>query len=319
VIAARSAMAEAVRAGLSAPRRSLPPFLLYDELGSALFDAITLLPEYYVTRTERAILEHDADRIVERALAESTGPVAVLELGAGSASKTPIVLDAFQRAVGNVSYFPADVSRSALDVAVSRLAVTHPRLRVRPVEGTHQQALRQLATWEGTVVAMFLGSSIGNYDDRDSAALLAHVRRTLGRRGALILGVDRAKPVDLLLPAYDDAAGVTAAFNRNLLVRINRELDADFGTSQFRHLAVWNEATSAVEMHLESTVRQRPYIRALDLAVALAPGERIHTESSFKYSDERIGSVLTRAGLPSCARFEDDRGWFALHVARPQS
>ncbi len=316
---AHDEVAEAVLRGLTAPRKSLPPFLFYDARGSALFEDITELPEYYLTRTERGILVDDADRIVAAILRSARGPVAVLELGAGTATKTDILLQAFARARKDVHYFPADVSPTPLDVARARIASTLPQIRVSPIVGTHDDALQRMREWEGELAVFFLGSSIGNYADDDAVALIAEVRGAIGRHGSLLLGADRTKSLDVLLPAYDDPAGVTAAFNRNVLVRINRELGGDFDPASFRHVAIWNEGTSAIEMHLESVVAQRAHVAALGLTVDFARGERIHTESSHKYTERHVAELLEAAGLRSESAFEDARRWFSLHLARALS
>ncbi len=313
---ASSEVADAVRRGLSAPRKALPPFLFYDREGSDLFEQITLLPEYYLTRTERGILARDADSIAARLLAGARGPVAVLELGAGTATKTDLLLAAMVRARSDVHFVPADVSPTPLDAARTRLAASLPQLRVSPLVGTHGDALRRAVAWEGDLVVLFLGSSIGNYADDDAAALLAEVQSALGPRGTFLLGVDRAKSLSTMLPAYDDAAGVTAAFNRNMLARINRELGGEFDLATFRHVALWNEATSAIEMHLESLVAQTVRIGVLDMTVRFARGERVHTESSHKYTDRHVQGLFQAAGLAPVASFEDAERWFSLHVTR---
>ncbi|MEI8255089.1 MAG: L-histidine N(alpha)-methyltransferase, partial [Deltaproteobacteria bacterium] len=309
-------IAGAVRTGLTAPRKWLPPFLFYDEQGSALFEKITELPEYYVTRTERSILERDAERIATRVLEGTPGPIAVLELGAGNAIKTDILLRAFAKVRNDLRYFPADVSPTPLEAARERLASSLPALCVSPIVGTHADAMRSASAWEGSFVVLYLGSSIGNYEDADASVLLTDIRGVMGRHGALLLGVDRTKPLDVLLAAYDDRAGVTAAFNLNVLARINRELQADFVLDAFRHVALWNESASAIEMHLESVAPQSVHIAALDLTVRFDRGERIHTESSHKYTDGRVRDLFDSAGLlPVCA-YEDAQRWFAVHVAR---
>ena len=312
-----ASLADAVRRGLTAPRKSLPPFLFYDAAGSELFEQITELPEYYLTRTERGILEKDADAIAARLLEGLRGPVAVLELGAGTAIKTDLLLAAMVRARKDVHFVPADVSPTPLDAARARLAAALPTLRVTPFVGTHGEALSRTGGWargEGDLVVLFLGSSIGNYADAEAGALLTEVRGAIGARGTFLLGVDRAKPLETLLPAYDDAAGVTAAFNENMLARINRELGGHFDLTTFKHVALWNEAASAIEMHLESVVAQDVEIDALELTVRFARGERIHTESSHKYTDRHVQALLDGAGLAPLASFEDPKRWFSLHV-----
>jgi dimethylhistidine N-methyltransferase len=310
-----AALVTAVRSGLLAPKKSLPPFLFYDARGSALFEQITLLPEYYLTRTERSILERDAACIATTVLSGLPGPVAVLELGAGTATKTEVLLRAFTHERKDITFLPADVSPSPLEEARKRLARTLPDLLVKPIVGTHGDALSQMSRWEGTVVVLFIGSSIGNYEDADAAQLLLGARGAMGKRGVLVLGVDHKKSLQVLLPAYDDGAGVTAAFNLNVLARLNRELGADFDLGAFRHVALWNEAAGAMEMHLESTREQVVSLAALSLQVSFTAGERIHTESSHKYDQARVRRLLSAAGLRGVAAFEDERHWFGLHVA----
>ena len=311
-----AALGAIVRAGLTAPRKTLPPVLFYDARGSELFERITELPEYYPTRTERGILEVDAPALASWATAGLEGPLAVLELGAGSATKTGLLLRALVQTHDRVTYFPADVSASALAAASVGLLHALPTLTVRPIEATHEEALEKLRRWEGALVVLFLGSSIGNLDDAGAAALLGRVRDAIGHRGSAVLGADRAKATEVLLPAYDDAAGVTAEFNRNVLRRINRELDADFDLDAFAHVAVWNEAAGAVEMHLESLREQEVSLRAIDTRVFFAAGERLHTESSHKYTDERLARLFSAARMISVGRAADPRRWFSLDVLR---
>ncbi len=312
-----ASIAQAVRLGLSAPRKSLPPFLFYDAQGSALFDKITELPEYYLTRTERVIFERHGHAIMIAASRGASSPLAVLELGAGSASKTQILLRALSLLQGRTHYLPADVSASALEEAASRLRREEPKLDVLPIVGAHSEAFARARSLDGPLLMLFIGSSIGNYGDPEAAELLGQVSLALGSRGVLLLGTDLRKPLDVLLPAYDDAQGVTAAFNRNILARINRELGGRFDIELFRHVALWNEAASCVEMHLESEVEQRVWIEALDRDFTFAKGERIHTESSHKYDQLRVDSLLRAARMVRSQTFTDERGWFGVHLARP--
>ncbi len=311
-----SGIAEIVRAGLTAPVKRLPPYLFYDAPGSALFEEITELAEYYPTRTERAIFEREGDAIVAEAMRLAGAKLDVLELGAGSATKSQLLLRALARRQQQTHFLPADVSRAALDDAVARLRREEPALSVLPLVGTHDAALARARRWEGNLLVLFIGSSIGNWDDGDAVPLLADIRLTLGARGVLLLGTDLRKPLEVLLPAYDDARGVTAAFNRNVLARINRELGGHFVLGRFRHVALWNEAASSVEMHLESTVEQRVRIDALELEIPFRAGERIHTESSHKYDEPRIDRLLGAAGLVRERSFFDERRWFGVHLAR---
>jgi len=307
-----------VRRGLTASPKALPPLLFYDEEGSRLYERITELPEYYLTRAERSIFVQHADELVGLALgaAEAGRPLTVVELGAGSASKTEVLLAAVLRRQPSCVYVPIDVSRAALDGAARRLAESLPAVRVRPIVGTHEGALAELAKIEGPALAMFIGSSIGNLHDDDAKHLLRGLRRALGRPASLLLGTDLRKSPELLIPAYDDAAGVTAAFNKNVLARINRELGGRFDPGRFRHVARWNEALSRIEMHLESVEDQSVPIDALGIAVHFRAGETIHTESSVKYDLAHVGRLLEAGGFGRPTAYFDRERRFAVHLAR---
>lgn len=308
----------AIRMGLSAKRKWLPPFLFYDEEGSRLFDEITELPEYYLTRTERSILDGQVEAIARELLVSQPlgGTPGVFELGAGSAIKTDVLLRAIHRSRADLRYFPADVSPTALERARERLTTSTPDLAVVPLVGTHADAISSIRSWVGPRVVLYLGSSLGNYEDREAIRFLSAVGDAMGPTGRMLLGLDRTKPIDVLLPAYDDRKGITAAFNLNVLRRINQEFEGDFRIDTFRHVALWNEAASAIEMHLESVEKQSVRLRRLDMVVEVAKGERIHTESSHKYSAGRIEGLLVTSGLREVRSFQDDRSWFSLHVLR---
>jgi dimethylhistidine N-methyltransferase len=309
-----SPVARAVAWGLSRVHKELPPWLFYDREGSHLFEEITELPEYYPTRTERAIFETYADAIVREAAHGAR--FTMIELGAGTATKTRILLAAQVRAQGACEYIPVDVSPTALEIARREIAGVLPTVRVRPVVCTTEESPAEIRKVQGRKLVLFIGSSIGNYDEDAAVALLRGVRGALEQGDALLLGTDLRKDLATLLPAYDDARGVTAAFNRNVLVRINRELGANFDTSRFRHVARWNAIASRVEMHLESTVDQSVTIHALGMSVRFRAGETIHTESSVKYDLHMVDRVLGRAGFTRERTFEDERHWFAVHLAR---
>jgi dimethylhistidine N-methyltransferase len=311
-VATFDAVASAVRDGLGRRPRSLPPWLLYDERGSALFEEITRLPEYYLTRAERAILAERAPAIVEAA----GPPLEVIELGAGSAEKTALLLEAVVARQGRATYVPVDVSPDALRAAAARLRGVHG-LSVRPVVARYPEELGFLRGRDGVRrLVLFLGSNIGNYDPAAARALLAAVRRELAPGDAMLIGSDVRKARRLLVPAYDDARGVTARFAKNVLVRINRELDADFDVEAFRHVAEWNPDASRMELYLESLARQRVTIPPLSLDLAFAAGERIHTESSYKPTIRALRALLTSAGLRPEAFWRDPSRLFALHLAR---
>ncbi|MGD0975853.1 MAG: L-histidine N(alpha)-methyltransferase [Candidatus Korobacteraceae bacterium] len=318
-----------VLGGLSQPRKSLPPKLFYDARGSALFEQICELPEYYLTRTERAILESNIDVI-----AAAAGNVhTVVELGAGSASKTALLLQALARRDGLVTYVPIDVSGSALRAAARQLRAQLPRLRLAPVVADYTcgvpippqraQPRRVPGTppREDTAprLILYIGSSIGNFDPMEAAALLARVRRTMQAADRLLLGVDLAKSPQVLLPAYNDAQGVTAAFNKNILHRINRELEGDFDLDRFHHVAVWNQQESRVEMHLKSTVAQQVWLSSLPRSFCFEAGETIHTENSYKYTPAMLRWLFGAASMTSLQSWTDDRHWFELHMLAPLS
>lgn len=304
-------VAHAVRAGLACAPRCLPPWLFYDEAGSRLFEEITELPEYYLTRTERSILAAHAGSIIARAAAGRR--LRIAELGAGSAVKTRLLLAAAIERQRSVLYEPVDVSITALLEAQSRLQLEMPAADVRPLamDYTNGFALAPAAAGERRLV-LYIGSSIGNFEPEDSARLLGHVRQKLAPGDSLLLGVDLVKDESVLLRAYDDAAGTTAAFNRNLLARLNRELAADFNPAGFAHRALWSPAHSRIEMHLESRTAQRVHLAALNWEIDFEAGETIHTENSYKFRPGQAESMLTRAGFEPAARFTDARGWFAV-------
>jgi L-histidine Nalpha-methyltransferase len=312
----RSPIADDVHRGLSAKAKSLPAYLLYDEEGSRLYERITELPEYYPTRTERGILERHAADIVERAAIGSTSDLRVVELGAGTATKTRLLLSAVVERQGHCVYMPIDVSSSALDEAKSNLAKELPAVDVRPFVGRHEDAFESIGKLGARRLVLFIGSSIGNFSDDEAHHLLSGVRSGLSVGGVLLLGTDLRKSPARLVPAYDDAQGVTAAFNKNVLARINRELGGAFSLDHFRHIALWNDAASQMEMFLESTLDQDVAIDGLDLVVHFRKGERIHTESSAKYVLPRVSSMLAKAGFALERTYTDDEGLFAVNLAR---
>jgi dimethylhistidine N-methyltransferase len=308
-------VASAVREGLTARPKWLPPWLFYDAAGSRLFDRITELPEYYLTRTERGILATHAGAMIAQA-AEGKR-LRLVELGAGSADKTRLLLAAAAGRQGTLLYEPLDVSASALEAALERIEIEIPGVRVTPrvLDYTHELELHAIAPGERRLV-LYIGSSIGNFEPDEAASLLCRLRACLDPGDGLLLGVDLGKDEDTLLAAYDDADGVTAAFNRNLLVRLNRELAADFDPDSFAHRAVWNRAASRIEMHLESRSEQAVRLAALDLDIEFAEGESIHTENSYKYSTSAAEAMLSGAGFTPAATWTDAQGWFAVCLAR---
>lgn len=313
----RQGIAHDVRVGLvlSRPKR-LAPRLFYDDEGSRLFERITALPEYYATRTERKILDDHADEIVAAAAVGSPQRLHVVELGAGTATKSQILLHALVRRQGRTLFVPVDVSQAALKKAQQRLAVEEPGVEVRPLALRHEEALDEMKQVGPRHLVLFIGSSIGNFDDEDAVDLLRALRGSVQKGAALLLGADKIKDLSVLLQAYDDTQGVTAAFNKNVLTRINRELGGHFDLEAFAHRVRWNGVTPAVEMHLESLVNQRVRIDGLGVTVAFARGETIHTESCVKYDDAHVDRLLSRSGWSREKTWTDKRHWFACYLCR---
>jgi L-histidine Nalpha-methyltransferase len=281
-----------VRAGLTrAGQKTLPCRYLYDDIGSALFEAITLLPEYGLTRADARLVERHAAEIVARL----PGKVIVAELGSGTGSKTRYILERF--GTREAAYYPIDVSRAALERCVRELAALGT---IVPLESNYLEGLRRVAELRAageTLLVLFLGSTIGNFEPDEAADFLASVRQCLAPGDALLLGTDLVKPLEQVLPAYDDPAGVTAAFNLNLLGRINRELDGDFDLRQFEHEARYDVEAQRIEMHLRSRIYQTVNIPQADLLVDFVPGETIWTESSHKFRPEQVARRARAAGF----------------------
>jgi L-histidine Nalpha-methyltransferase len=325
----RRSIAADIRAGLTATPRWLPCHLLYDARGSELFEAITELPEYYLTRTELALLERHAGEIA----ALAGGPRSVVELGAGTGTKTRIILDAVvaahrptpgagARDLSDILsdmddgpvYHPIDVSRTALEEAASKLA--RPGLEIRPLVGQYAEWLPSLKDLPGPRLLLFIGSSIGNYQPHEAMALLALARRGMSPGDTFLLGADLRKDEARLLAAYDDSAGVTAEFSKNVLHRINREFGANFDLAAFRHVALWNSEKSRMELYLESLRDQVVAIPSLSLRLSLSAGERIHTENSYKLPLSEQQRLLTASGFTIAKSFLSDDPSYALHLAR---
>jgi len=298
--------------GLRRVPKSLAPWLFYDAAGSALFERITHQPEYYLTRTEHQILTTHADAI----LAAAGDNLRVIELGAGSAAKTTVLLRALLQRQGGFVYYPIDISPTALDEASARLASSLPGVHVVPVVANNLDGLALLAQEPDRWMVVFLGSSIGNHAPAWAAALLQGVRQRVKPGDTLLLGGDMVKDPAVMEAAYNDAAGVTAEFNRNLLRRINRELHADFRPQHFRHVALWNDAASRVEMFLESQGAQDVQVEALGLQVHFDNGERLLTEHSHKFSAAAMQALLTRGRFALEHTWQDGDGWFGVHLAR---
>jgi len=311
----RTDVARAVAEGLGAAQKWLPSWLLYDAAGSALFERITHLPEYYLSRAEAQILSGEADRILDF-VAPDGRPISIAEIGAGSAVKTEALLAAALRARRSCLYLASDIAEIPLRRAQRRLKSRLPGLDVRIVVGTHADAGPAIAALEHRQLLLWIGSSIGNYADREAAQLLRQLRRSLRDDAVLLFGTDLVKDPHALRRAYDDAEGVTAAFSRNLLVRLNRELDAEFNVSAFRHVVTWDAQASNVEVYLQATRGQQVWIGALGRSYGFRAGERIHTETCAKYDAGRVDAVLNAAGFARASTLLDPEGRFAVHLAR---
>ncbi len=298
-----------VLAGLAEPVPAIPARWLYDLRGSELFDAITRLPSYYPTRTETALLKTRMSEI-----AALTGPdCAVVEFGSGSSTKTPLLLSAIRPS----AYVPIDISGEYLRDSAARVDAQFPGLAVHPVEADFTKPFALPGAIEGFArLGFFPGSTIGNFVPRSATDLLRHFRDILGTGSKLLIGMDRVKPVERLIAAYQDSEGVTAEFNLNLLHRINRELDADIDIGAFAHEARWHDMKGRVEMHL---VAKRDVEFAIDgQRFAFARGESIHTENSHKYGPRGARLLLLAGGWTPLAEWADDAGDFALVLAEAQ-
>ena len=320
---AQNAVAAAVRLGLSASPKWLPAWLFYDAEGSRLFERITVLPEYYLTRTERAIFTGYADGMIDAAFgvyASATGDGAgkklrLLELGAGSASKTGILLSAAVRSQGATQYLPVDVSETAMEFACSGIARALSGVQVLPQVANYVTDELTISPHDGPTIALYIGSSIGNFAPEEAKEILRKLRGQLRPGDSLLLGTDLVKEDRLLLAAYDDSNGVTEAFNLNILRRLNRELRAGFDLATFRHEAIWNQEQSRMEMHLCSTRAQSVRVAALGQSFTFTAGETIHTENSYKFTPASIAELLQSAGFQTVETWTDEQNWFAVTLA----
>jgi L-histidine Nalpha-methyltransferase len=313
--AADRSVADAAVSGLSQTQKTLPAKLFYDEEGCRLFGRITELPEYYLTRTERALLADVAPRLAAQ-LAE---PTVLIEYGASDEAKAEFLLGERDRTGAPLfqAYVPIDVAVPALEQMRRRLRQRRPELLVCAVAADFMDAMELPADIPPLPrLGFFPGSTIGNLDPTDVHRFLRQARDMLGVRSSFLVGVDRRKDPAIVLPAYNDAEGVTAAFNRNLLVRLNREADADFDLDAFVHRAVWNDAESRIEMHLVS--RREQFVRVAGQTFGFARGETIHTENSYKYAPEHFAALAEKAGWHSAELWTDPARLFSLHLLEPR-
>jgi L-histidine N-alpha-methyltransferase len=298
------------RMGLSAPFKELPPKYFYDERGSNLFEEITRLPEYYPTRAERAILDRRGEAVV--AAAE---PSTLMELGSGSAAKTRRLLDAMRDAGSLEAYVPVDISEEITRQTAGRLVEEYPGLRVHGVVCDYETHLERVPREPGGLIA-FLGGTIGNFQPQIRRSFLARIASLMYPEDRFLLGTDLVKDRDRLEAAYNDSAGVTAEFNKNVLQVLNRELGADFDPAAFAHLAFWDELNSWIDIRLRSLARQTVTIPSLGMEVEFAEGEEMRTEISAKFTREQLEAVYREVGLEIVDWWTDPDGLFALSLAR---
>lgn len=295
--------------GLASQDKTLPAALFYDTIGARLFEEICKVPEYYPTRTELSILEQNAPTLASQVGSKA----ALIEYGSGSGEKVQYLLD---NLTSPAAYIPVDVSREQLLEVAANRSVEYPSLPILPICADYTQPFDfpQLST-ESRRVAFFPGSTIGNFHPNEAAAFLRQIRQTIMQEGKLILGVDRRKDSAVLDAAYNDRAGLTAAFNLNILAHLNRELAATFDLSNFRHIAFFNDAASRIEMHLESLTSHRVVIAGQ--VIDFEAGETIHTECSYKYDEESLAELVKDSGFHIDALYTDPREWFWIALLSP--
>lgn len=300
--------------GLSQMPKSLPPKYFYDDRGSQLFEKITQLPEYYLTRTERAILMAFAP-----AIARQVGVCDLIELGSGSASKTRILFDAYQRQSLPIRYIPVDVSGSILKESAQALLQDYPKLTIHGLVSTYDDALSNLpATQLPRRMIAFIGSTLGNLSPTRSQQFFHRVSQALNGGDYFLLGIDLHKDTPTLEAAYNDAQGITAAFNLNMLSHLNWRFQGNFDLSQFRHVAIYNNRDRQIEMYIESLVEQTVTLEALDLTVEFAQDEKLLSEISRKFDPQTLAQELLKFGLKVTNTFTDEQQWFALLLCQKQ-
>lgn len=305
----------AVEAGLSSTPRRLPCRFFYDAEGSRLFEKICSLPEYYITRTERELLFRHHDEILDACGRN----LMLVELGCGNCDKTNLLIQSALKRQPTLHFSPIDISAAFLNETCGCLVELYPALLVTAVAGEYSEGLGAVPKHEGPRLFLFLGSNIGNMEAAEAVRFLRLLRESMAPQDRCLIGLDLVKERDVLRAAYEDAAGVTAEFNMNLLRRINRELGGQFRLEEWRHSARWVEEHSRIEMHLVSNRRQEVAVRKLDRSFCFEAGESIHTENSHKYSRERILQMAAASALQIDRCWQDERGWFMLCLFAPQS
>jgi L-histidine Nalpha-methyltransferase len=306
-----ASFAQDVAKGLRSKPKRLPSKYFYDNVGSALFDAITQLPEYYLTRAETEILREWGWQIVRLLDA----PVDFLELGSGSAVKTRLLIEEALRVQGRLRYSPIDISTEAIRASSMALVETYPGLSVRAYAGDYFDVLgSRIVRSERKMLAMVMGSNIGNYEPDEARQLLTLLHGALRKGDGLLVGADLKKDRAVLELAYNDPAGVTAAFDRNILARINRELEGDFDPRKFAHVARYDARRGSVDSFLQARGRSVVRVRSINLRTSFRAGERIHTESSYKYTDDELEALGRAAGFRPASRWHDDADLFGVYL-----
>ncbi len=309
----QQSLKDAVAEGLKRTQKSIPALYFYDIAGSQLFEQICKLPEYYPTRTEQKILTDNARAII----GTIPGQVELVELGSGSSFKTRVLIDAILANQTHLHYIPTDISTDFLLESAIALKNDYEPLSITAIAAEHKDALRLLpGGGSQSRLFLFLGSNIGNFEPEETIDFIGQIRRRMREKDRLLMGFDLVKEHQVLFDAYNDKAGVTAAFNKNLLVRINRELGGDFDFDLFDHYAPFVEKHSRIEMHLISRCDQLVYVAGLEEVFNFEAGEYIHTENSYKYTLEGLGSLCETAGMKMEEYWLDKRGWFAVGLFR---
>ncbi len=310
--ASEDSLGSTVLSGLKANPKALPSRLFYDQRGSELFEQITGLPEYYLTRCETQILTDHGEEIVAKAGSE----LSLVEFGSGSSCKTRLMIEAILERQATLEYTPIDISIDFLTQSSTSLLQEYPRLSIRALGAEYFRALEALPTRHGPRLFLFLGSNIGNLLDDEAVAFLAGIRRCMGPHDSLLVGIDLVKDPKVLEAAYNDSAGITARFNMNVLDRIDRELGGHFADAKFEHRANWQADHCRIEMSLQSMANQCVQVEALDASFEFGRGEHIHTEWCTKYSMESFSSLAERAGLDVAKHWCSTNGWFAEMLLR---
>ena len=307
-------LAEAVRSGLTASPKSIPSRFFYDEKGSLLFEEISKLHEYYLTRSEKEILQENSQHIASH----FPDPINMAELGSGSASKTRHLIEAFIETHGKLCYIPVDISRSILEKSSLDLVKDYENIEILALAYEYVEGLQRISKLNNRrKLILWLGSNIGNLERGEAVSFLRRVRTTMGINDRFLIGIDLRKDRSTLERAYNDIKGVTAEFNKNLLTQINRELGGNFDLNAFQHQVQYDEKSGAVQMYLVSLKDQKIAIQGLDLEIAFESGETIHTENSFKYSLEEIESLASESGYVIDAQWKDQEGSFSENLLKP--